>query len=102
MLTTLCNSEKRLLDKMIEIEEKYNLISIKGIHTDIEKSHVLSKYETDLDKMNSTKQEIIKNIITMKSNREDTFLFADKLFFDNSVMMDTIIKNMNKAKYYTK
>lgn len=101
MLSQLCESEKKVVENLLVVEEKYDNTRLKGLHTDIEKSHVLAKYETELNKINLIKQDIIKNILTLKSKREDTFLFVDSLLFDNSVMVDAIIKNINKASKYT-
>jgi len=101
LLSQLCESEKKTVEKLVEVEEKYNSVGIKGLHTDIERSHVMTKYETELEKINGVKQEIIKNILTLKTKCEDTFLFVDGLLFDNSIMMDAVFKNMNKARQYT-
>ena len=94
LLTELSVSEKKNVEKLIEIEEKYaSDTSVKGIHTDIEKSHLISKYETELSRINTVKQELISNIMLLKSKHEDLSLKFDNICFDNIVMIDAIIKN---------
>jgi hypothetical protein len=94
MLVDLCKSEEVIFEKISEIKERYNNnSSLKGLHKDIEKSHLLSKHETELTNINSVKQEIISNLMSLKEKRETLSLKLDKIFFDNTIMIDAIIKN---------
>lgn len=94
LLTSLGIAEKKNIEKLIEIEEKYNSdTSIKGLHTDIERSHLISKYESELSRINGVKQELIRNILIIKSKHEDLALKTDVVCFDNSIMIDAIVKN---------
>jgi hypothetical protein len=94
LLADLGNSEKKTIEKLMEIEEKYNNeASLKGLHNDIERTHQTAKYETELNKINSVKQELIRNILVIKAKHEDLSLKVDKIVFDNTVMIDAIIKN---------
>ena len=99
MLEKLIDTEKKIIEKLIEHEERYK--NTNRVYNDIEKTRMLTKYTTELDEVNNTKQDIIKNILSLKSKKEDMFLFVDKLLFDNNVMLDAIIKNIEKAKKYT-
>ena len=78
-----------------KINEKYSDSSLKGLHLDIEKSHLMSRQQVELDKIRKIKQEILINISSLKEKQENLMLRVDKIFFDNSVMMDAIIKNIN-------
>jgi hypothetical protein len=98
MLERLRESEKRVIEKIMKIDEKYSEHGIKGLHKDIEKTHILSKHETELERINTVKQDIIRNIIDVKIKQENIALSVDKIFFDNSVMLDAILKNMKTLK----
>lgn len=94
LLAALGVAERKNIEKLMEIEDKYNAdTSIKGLHTDIERTHLVSKYETELSRINGVKQELIRNILVIKSKHEDLALKVDKICFDNSVMLDAILKN---------
>ena len=86
-----------------EFKNNYsNESGYKGLHSDIEKSHGDSKYNKEHEKIIKVKDEIIKNILTLKSKQEDIFLFLDKVLFDNTIMMDSIIKNIEMINKYIK
>lgn len=94
MLLELGTAEDLVVSKLMEIDNKYNNDqSVKGIYMDIEKSHVRSKHESELTNINTVKQEIISNIMELKLKRETMSLKLDKIFFDNTVMIDAILKN---------
>lgn len=93
MNDTVIQSEKEILDKIANIRE--NNSSRAGIHSDIQSSHSISKYEVELNSLKSTKHKIIKNIFNIRNKLDDMILYTDKIFFDNVVMLDTIIKNIN-------
>ena len=99
LLSDLGKSEKRIVEKIINIQERYsNDTSIKGLHSDIEKSHQVSKLESELSKINLVKQELVENILNIKTKHEDLSLKVDKIFFENIVMIDAIIKNFFELK----
>lgn len=94
LLEQLSLSEKKTIEKLLEIKNKYqNDTSIKSIHNDIEKTHLIAKYESELSRINTVKRDIISNIILIKSKHEDMSLKFDNICFDNTVMIDAIIKN---------
>jgi len=96
LLTDLGQSERKIIEQLMIIEDKYNDPGIKGLHSDIEKSHKTSKLEADLDRINKVKQDIIGNIIEIKGKLENISLVTDKIFFDVSIMLDQIFKNFSK------
>ena len=94
LLSVLGKAEKRNIEKLVEIEELYSTeASVKGLHTDIEKTHQVAKYETELSRINVVKQQLIRNILIVKAKHEDLALKIDKVCFDNTVMIDAIVKN---------
>ena len=93
MNDTVRDSEKELIQKIADIRE--NNSSRSGIHSDIQASHTISKYEAELNSLKTTKHKIIKNIFNIRNKLDDMILHTDKVFFDNVVMFDTIIKNIN-------
>lgn len=94
MNDTVLQSEKELLNKIADIRENNNSRSA-GIQNDIQSSHAISKYEAELNSLKSTKHKIVKNIFNIRNKLDDIILHTDKVFFDNVVMLDTIIKNIN-------
>jgi hypothetical protein len=99
MLRDLDISERDLVNKLNSIEERYaNDRGLKGIHKDIEKSNILSKHENELKEINTVRQEIIGNLMNIKEKRETLSLKVDKICFDNTVMLDAILKNFELLK----
>lgn len=97
LLDDLSRAEKKNIDKLVEIEDKYSSqASLKGLHLDIEKTHQIGKYETELSRINSIKQELIRNILILKSKHENLSLRVDNIVFDNIIMIDAILKNFVK------
>lgn len=97
LLLDLTETEKKNIEKIIEIQNHYKEnttgTGISGLHSDIERTHQISKYESELSRINLLKQELIRNIITVKSKYENLALKTDILVFDNIVMIDAILKN---------
>jgi uncharacterized protein (UPF0335 family) len=91
-------SGKNISNKILSLKDKYSDVGIKGLYNDLESSRRLSSYENELRKITETKQEIIKNIIRVKEKYEELLLKVDSVFFDTSVMIDTIIKNLSKLE----
>jgi hypothetical protein len=100
ILENINKSEKSIFQQINETEEKYNKKD--GLHSDIEKSHIIARFNSDLEKVINLKQEIIKIIMEIKSKKEDLFLFTDKFLFDQNVLIDTLFKNINKITQYAK
>jgi hypothetical protein len=97
LLTDLNAAEKLVLEKLLSIESRYNAeTSLKGLHTDIEKSHQISKQESELSKINAIKQELIHNILIVKTKHENLSLKIDSIVFDSNVMVDAILRNLVK------
>ena len=94
LLNNLNNIEQINIVKLDEIHIKYtNDTSLKGLHSDIEKSHLLSKYQLEISRVKEFKKEIANSIILIRATIENLSLKLDKICFDNTVMLDAIIKN---------
>lgn len=91
LLKNLCITETNIINKISSIHEKYE--SNTTLHSDIEKSHQLGKYEVDLKNIAVTKQEIMSSIAILKSKYENLSLAIDIICFDNIIMIDAILKN---------
>ena len=94
LLYTLGQSEKKIIEKLIDIQDRYSgEASIKGLHVDIEYSHMISKHEDELSRLNVVKQELISNILQVKTNYDNLSLKVDNICFNNIIMIDAILKN---------
>lgn len=94
MLKQLGESERKIIEKIYIIQEKYDKSNTtKSLHTDATNSHQIGKLESELDKLNNVKQEIITNISEIKGKLESLSLMTDCIFFDNRIMLDAILKN---------
>lgn len=97
MLADLARAEKKNVEKLMEIEDKYSgEASLKSMHSDIEKTHQIAKYENELSRINGIKQELIRNILIVKTKHENLSLQVDNIMFDNIIMIDAILKNFVK------
>lgn len=91
MLEAMNKSEKNIVGQIYEINEKYS--GAKGLHNDIEKSHQVSKLNLELNEIQKIKEDLVKTIFELKAKREDTMLTVDKIMFDNSVMLECVLRN---------
>jgi hypothetical protein len=91
MLEAMNKSEKNIIGQIYEINEKY--FGTKGLHNDIEKSHQVSKLNLELNEIQKIKEDLVKTIFELKAKREDTMLTVDKIMFDNSVMLECVLRN---------
>ena len=97
MLSDVTHAEKKNVEKLMQIEDKYSgEASLKSMHSDIEKTHQISKYENELSRINGVKQELIRNILIVKTKHENLSLRVDNIMFDNIIMIDAILKNFVK------
>ena len=94
MLGKLNTASLSTTDKITLINDQYESeTSIKGLHKDIEKSHLIAKQEEELTNISAVKREVIRNILIVKGKIEDLSLKTDKVCFDNIIMLDAILKN---------
>ena len=94
MLQDLLAAEKNEVLAMQEVNDNYSQDGgIKGLHSDIERTHIISKHQTEIGRINGLKEEIMKNIIKIRAKRENLSLRVDSICFDNTIMLDSILKN---------
>lgn len=93
MLQTMITEEKKVLQELYA-----NTGETLGLQSDISKAHNKTRLETELNKINSIKSDITKNLILVRDKRETCTLNIDKLMFDSTIMINSIIKNFSKLK----
>jgi hypothetical protein len=91
MYKQLCNTEKKIYNKLDELnnitDEQYN------------KDEII-RIENKINDINKIKEKIFKYILTLKNKQSDLYLFVDKMIYDNSVMLNEIVNNIDKVKEY--
>lgn len=95
MLNTMADAENKISEQLEALNTKYQESSLEN---DINRAHERDKLEKELDKINTIKSDIGKNILVLREKRENKILSIDKLSFDNAVMLDVILKNFSKLK----
>lgn len=96
MLTAITLSEQSKLKQIYELNDKYNDNGLKGLHNDIDRTHQVSKLEDELKDIQKIKEDIVKTIFDLKAKRENTMLTVDKIMFDNTVMLECILRNFTQ------
>ena len=97
LLGNLNTNEKVIFEKLDKVRRTYSDFNgLKGLHDDIENSHLTAHYESELENINNVKQEIINNISSLRVQQENITLKMDKILFDNSIMINEISKNFLK------
>lgn len=69
-------------------------IKYQNINGDIRFSHEKKKLEEEIEKIVNIKQEISKNLISVRILLDDLTLMVDELLFDNIIMFDKIRNNL--------
>lgn len=89
--------ENNILEKIMSIHERYKTdTSLKGLHSDIEKSQAISSNQKKLEQIGNIKKDVVSNILAVKEKQENIVIMVDKICFDNAVMIDAITKNFTK------
>lgn len=96
LLKSLIENEKEIYEKISQIRKKRTDYGAKGLHEDIERSHIVSQYEEDLSKINRIKKEILDVLLPTREKYDNVTLVMDKILFNNSVMIHEISKNFEK------
>lgn len=98
MLNTIIKREKVALQNVYNINTRYNN-SLKNLSNDIERAHLTSKYNNELEDIQKIKEDIIKIIFEVKAEYENILLNLDKAMFDNNVMIECMIKNFSELNF---
>ena len=91
MFSVVEGRENTLLLQIEQANEKYS--DSNSLNQDIERSHVIGKINDELKKLSVVKQEIMRNLVIIKSKLENLSLRVDEICFDNIVMIDAITRN---------
>ena len=97
MLETLTKKENELFEDLDGLNSKRG----EYVHNDATLSHQKSKIEKELDHIDVVKRKVMKHIVGLNSKIENINLSTDKIFFDNTVMMNEIFKNFAELKKIT-
>lgn len=95
VLEKLNSNEQELLVQKNNINSQTGSYGIKGVHTDIQNSHSIFQLDTKLTKLYELKDEVSNDILKTRLEQENIVLEVDKILFDNSIMLNEIIKNFN-------
>jgi len=96
LLFNLNENEKEMNNKINSVRKKTSDYGMKGLHDDIERSHLVSQYEEDLHKIFKIKKEIMDVLLPTREKYDNVTLVMDKILFNNSVMIHEISKNFEK------
>lgn len=96
LLEKIMEKEKEIIKKILNINQGNQESSIKGLHNDIQRSQEIALEERSLDDINKTKEIIIKDMLFWKIKKQNITLMIDKIFFDNSIMLNKISLNFSK------
>jgi hypothetical protein len=90
--------EKNMLEKLFNLRSDKGSNDIKAFHSDVERTHQIVQCENELDRMASVKKELLANLKDVGAKYENVVLKVDKILFDNSVMLDAILKNLTELE----
>jgi hypothetical protein len=93
-LNTMKEAEEKVLYELASLEEN----SSENMHSDITRVHQKSKLNRDLEKIMRIKGEIATVMLKVRERRDNKILNIDKISFDNTVMMDAMLKNFANLK----
>lgn len=94
MLHRLVTREKSIIKSIYEINNSASTGG--GIYKDIEKVHVKTTLEGQLEEINGHKKTIIETLLELKEKKENIILTLDRLLFDTSMMFDAISDSFNE------
>ena len=102
LLQKVNDKEKEIVKKILEINQSHQETSLKGLYNDIQRTQEISIEERKLDDINKTKEIIIKDMLFWKTKKQNITLMIDKIFFDNSIMLNKICLNFSKLSVMIK
>ena len=96
LLEKINNKEGEIIKNITEINKKDKELSMRGLHDDIQRTQEIALEEKKWVELNKIKDIIIKDMLFWKTKKQNIILMIDKIFFDNSVMLNKIISNFSK------
>lgn len=100
MLNTMNIAERKTIATIYELEETRLDSGKQGMQNDIEIAHRKSQLETELNKINSIKEDIMKYISILRQRKENSVLSIDKIMFDNTVMFNCMVNNFSQLRNF--
>lgn len=97
VLTGLVEKEGQLVEQVQGLESH----EIDGLQLDIKRAHQKNQLEIKLAQIGSLKDKVLNNIVKIRNKRETLMLTIDKVMFDNTVMMDEIIRNFSLLQNFS-
>lgn len=101
MLQKINEKEKEILKNINDINQMYVDKGLKALHDDIQRTQKIALEEKTLDELNTTKNLVIKHMLYWKAKKQNISLMIDKIFFDNSIMLNKIMINFSKLSSIT-
>ncbi len=103
LLTKLNISEQKILELLYNIRHKNTVISELG--NEVKNSHLIHKYEKEIDKIYSTKEDILKEILCTRAKQDNVMLEIDSILIKDMLFVHNIVKNYENIleifSYYT-
>ena len=100
LLIRISNSEKTLIEKIYNIED--NKERYKGMQGDLSTIQEKNKLEDELIKITNVKKNIAKNMNDIREKLDNLSLIMDTVMFDDIVMCDRMLRNLDFIKRVTK
>lgn len=94
LLVAIVKKEKAISDEIYDLEESYE----KGSMNEVTFVHAKRNLEEKKEKSVSVKQKILKNINTVLNQYDTIYLKCDKVEFDNTILIDTLQKNIKEME----
>lgn len=93
-LDKITENEKVLYQKINQINQ-IGSATKKTYYGDMENEKNIGNIENEIDKTSYQKQTIINNMLSTIEKLDDLYLKTDRIYFDNLVMINTIMSNCN-------
>ena len=94
LIETLVEKEHTLAEEIYVLEESHE----KGEINEVAFVHAKRAVEEKKEKAIGVKQRILKNINKTLNQYDDIYLKCDKLEFDNTILLDTLLKNIKEME----
>lgn len=94
LLGAIVAKEKDVLDEIYSLEESYE----KGNMNEVTFVHSKRSLEEKKEKSIAVKQKILKNINNVLNRYDSIYLKCDKVEFDNTILIDTLQKNIKEME----
>lgn len=98
LLKRTTDSETEKLEQIASIKsnERSGVIGLTSMQSDIERSHEIHKLDKELDHILDLKNDIVSDIIHLRTTQEDIALQIDKYLFQNTLYIHKLNSNFDK------